>query len=112
MGKDLHTGRYKIEPGAKVDFGKYDPDDTSGFEGKKDDEPGESAKLKSRLEELQEILWAEHKRKILIGLQAMDTGGKDGVIRRGFGGVTQEGVGVGHFGIPTLEGAATDLRCR
>ncbi len=112
MGKDLHTGRYRIEPGAKVDFGKYDPDDTSGFEGKKDDEPGESEKLKSRLEELQEILWAEHKRKILIVLQAMDTGGKDGVIRRVFDGVNPQGVRVGHFGIPTPEEAAHDFLWR
>ena len=68
MGKDLHTGRYMIEPGTKVDLDKYDPNDTSGFEGKKEDEPAESARLKARLEELQEILWAEHKRKILIVL--------------------------------------------
>ena len=103
MGKDLHTGRYVIQPGTKVDLDKYDPGDTSGFDGKKEDEPGESDKLKQRLEELQEILWAEHQRKMLIILQAMDTGGKDGVIRRVFDGVNPQGVRVAHFGIPTPE---------
>jgi len=101
-----------IEPGAKVDLGRYDPSDTSGFEGKKEDEPAESAKLKARLEELQEILWAEHKRKILIVLQAMDTGGKDGVIRRVFDGVNPQGVRVAHFGVPTPEETAHDFLWR
>ena len=35
----------------------------------------------TRLEALQELLFAEGRHKLLIVLQAMDTGGKDGVIR-------------------------------
>ena len=49
------------------------------------------------------MLWAEHQNKVLVILQAMDTGGKDGVIRRVFEGVNPQGVRVAHFGIPTLE---------
>ncbi len=49
------------------------------------------------------MLWAEHKNKVLVILQAMDTGGKDGVIRRVFEGVDPQGVRVAHFGIPTPE---------
>ncbi len=49
------------------------------------------------------MLWAEHKNKVLVILQAMDTGGKDGVIRRVIEGVNPQGVRVAHFGIPTLE---------
>jgi PPK2 family polyphosphate:nucleotide phosphotransferase len=103
LTKGLHTGRYSIEPGTKVDFDKFDPSDTSGFEGKKEDEPEESERLKEKLRQLQEVLWAEHKRKILIVLQAMDTAGKDGVIRRVFDGVNPQGVRVAHFGLPTPE---------
>ncbi len=55
------------------------------------------------MEELQEKLYAEHKHKLLIVLQAMDTGGKDGTIRRVFEGVNPSGVRVAHFGVPTPE---------
>ncbi|MGD9147732.1 MAG: hypothetical protein PVI80_19360 [Anaerolineae bacterium] len=34
-----------------------------------------------RLQELQEVLWAEGKHSLLIVLQAMDAGGKDGTIK-------------------------------
>jgi PPK2 family polyphosphate:nucleotide phosphotransferase len=103
LTKDLHTGRYTIEPGAKVDFDKYDPSDTSGFEGKPEDEKDETKKLNEKLRGLQEMLWAEHKRKVLVVLQGMDTAGKDGVIRRVFDGVNPQGVKVAHFGVPTPE---------
>ncbi len=49
------------------------------------------------------MLYAEHKHKVLIVLQAMDTGGKDGTIRRVFEGVNPQGVRVARFGIPTPE---------
>ncbi len=100
---DLHTGRYKIEPGKEVHLDKVDPNDTSGFEGKSADEPGESKKLNEKLRQLQEMLYAEHKMKVLVILQAVDTGGKDGVIHRVFEGVNPQGVQVAHFGIPTPE---------
>ena len=50
---------------------------------------------------LQEMLYAEHKHKILIVIQAMDTGGKDGVIRSVFEGVNPSGVRVACFKVPT-----------
>lgn len=103
MTKDLHTGRYKIEPGTKVDLAKWDPRDTSGFEGKDSDEPKESQKLNDDLRQLQEMLWAEHKAKVLVVLQGMDTAGKDGIIHRVFLGVNPQGTRVGHFGVPTQD---------
>lgn len=55
------------------------------------------------MEQLQEMLYAEHKRKVLIVLQALDTGGKDSTIRRVFEGVNPQGVRVASFGIPSVE---------
>ena len=81
----------------------WNPGDISGFDGNKEDALKESEKLIKKLEELQEILYAEHKHKVLIVLQAMDTGGKDGTIRRVFEGVNPQGVRVARFGIPTPE---------
>ncbi|HVH14289.1 MAG TPA: polyphosphate kinase 2 family protein [Candidatus Angelobacter sp.] len=109
---DLHTGRYKIEPGREVHLDKFDPDDTSGFEGKDEDERAESKRLNGKLRELQEMLYAEHKMKVLVILQAVDTGGKDGVIHRVFEGVNPQGVQVAHFGIPTPEESDHDFLWR
>ena len=80
---------------------RWNPDDTSGFDGKKEDALKESEKLSRQLDPLQEMLYAEHKHKVLIVLQALDTGGKDGTIRRVFDGVNPQGVRVAHFGVPT-----------
>lgn len=99
----VHTGRHKIEPGEEVHLDKVDPNDTSGFEGKGDDEREESKRLNEKLRELQEMLYAEHKTKVLVILQAVDTGGKDGIIHRVFDGVNPQGVQVAHFGVPTLD---------
>src|SRR5881628_3704556 len=101
--KDLHKGHYRIEPGHEVHLSDVDPNDTSGFEGKDEDEQRESKKLNERLRRLQETLYAGHEQKVLVVLQAMDTGGKDGVINRVFQGVNPQGVRVAHFKEPTPE---------
>jgi len=103
MPKDLHTGRYRIEPGHEVHLSDIDPNDTSGFEGKDEEEQRESKKFNEKLRQLQEMLYAEHEQKVLVILQAMDTGGKDGVINRVFQGVNPQGVRVAHFKEPTPE---------
>jgi PPK2 family polyphosphate:nucleotide phosphotransferase len=46
-------------------------------------------------------LYAEHKQKVLVVLQALDTGGKDGTIRAVFEGVNPAGVKVASFKVPT-----------
>ncbi len=94
---------YKVKPGDKVDLSRYDPDDSSWFKGDKEEGKEELAELNSRLEELQEMLYAEHKHKLLIVLQAMDAGGKDGTIRHVFEGVNPQGVKVAGFKVPTPE---------
>ena len=101
MNKSLHTGRYTVEPGQEFRMRDFDPNDTSGFEGKSADEQEESKKLNEKLRALQEMLYAEHESKVLIVLQGIDTAGKDGVIHRVFEGVNPQGVKVRHFGIPT-----------
>ncbi len=112
MTSGLHVGRYRIEPGEEVHLDKYDPDDTSGFDGKDEDEQAESKRLNEKLRQLQEMLYAEHRVKVLVILQAVDTGGKDGVIHRVFEGVNPQGVQVAHFGIPTPEESDHDFLWR
>jgi PPK2 family polyphosphate:nucleotide phosphotransferase len=95
--------RYRIQPAQKVHFEKWDPNDTSAFVGKKNDALKNVQTLTKKLDELQELLYAEYKHKMLIVLQAVDTGGKDGTIRRIFEGVNPQGVRVAKFGVPTQE---------
>ncbi len=95
--------QHRIDPGTKVNLSKCDPDDTSGFKGNKSKAQAEIARLVRKLDSLQEILYAEHKHKVLVVLQAMDTGGKDGTVRHVFSGVNPSGVGVASFKQPTAE---------
>ena len=95
--------RYKVKPETKIKLSKWDANDTGDFKGGKKEGLAELEKLNGKLETLQELLFAEHKHKVLIMLQAMDTGGKDGVIRRVFDGVNPAGVRVVSFKAPTSE---------
>jgi len=95
--------KYLVEPGKKVKLSDWDPNEKGDFEGGKDEGRIEVAKLNKKLEALQELLYAEGKHKVLIVLQAMDTGGKDGTIRRVFEGVNPQGVKVASFKVPTRE---------
>jgi PPK2 family polyphosphate:nucleotide phosphotransferase len=94
---------HQVKPGSKVNLSKWDPNNTSGFIGNKEEAQAESAILRQKLATLQEVLFAEHKHKVLIVVQAMDTGGKDGAIRRVFSGVDPAGVRVVSFKAPTDE---------
>jgi PPK2 family polyphosphate:nucleotide phosphotransferase len=104
--------QYKVKPNSKVDLSKWNPNDTGEFKGGKQAGLAEVGKLTTRLGELQELLYAEGKHKVLVVLQAMDTGGKDGTIRRVFSGVNPQGVHVVSFKVPTPEELAHDFLWR
>ena len=95
--------RYRIKPGTKVDLAAFDPGSTQGFKGSKKDAEERLRELTGKLETLQEALWAEHKHKVLVVLQGMDTSGKDGTISHVFEGVNPLGVRVAAFKAPTPE---------
>ena len=92
---------YKVNSGDKIELNSWDPNEISGPIKQKSDAKNRLDELNDQLEELQELLYAEHKRKLLVVLQAMDTGGKDGVIRHVFDGVNPQGVKVANFKVPT-----------
>jgi PPK2 family polyphosphate:nucleotide phosphotransferase len=104
--------RYRVEPGSRVRLSDWDPQDTRGLPGGKQAAEPELERLTERLEELQELLYAEHKHRLLVILQAMDTGGKDGTIRHVFEGVNPQGVKVTAFGVPTPQELAHDYLWR
>ena len=92
-----------MKKGEKVRLGGWDPADTSGFSGGKKEGERAIDSLIGKLDPLQELLYAEHRHKVLLVLQGMDSSGKDGTIRRVFEGVNPEGVRVAHFGKPSEE---------
>ena len=92
---------YRVKPGSKVNLDDWDPTDDGGIENGKTSSREEFLNLNGQLERLQELLYAESKHKILIVLQATDTGGKDGTIRHVFDKVNPQGVKVASFKRPT-----------
>ena len=104
--------RYRLKEGQKVRLDAWDPSDTSASKGKKKDGLDELEDLRGKLGRLQEMLYAEHKHKVLIVLQGMDTSGKDGTIRRVFEGVNPQGVRVARFREPTPEELEHDFLWR
>ena len=95
--------RYRVVAGSQVNLDEWDPSDKSGFAGGKREGREQLKSLNKRLTALQGLLYAEHKHKLLIVLQAMDTGGKDGTIRHVFRGVNPQGVSVTGFKVPSAE---------
>ena len=104
--------RYRVKPSGQIDLSQWDPNDKSAFDGNKQQGRQALRALNERLESLQELLYAENKHKVLIVLQAMDTGGKDGTIRHVFEGVNPQGVKVASFKVPTPEELAHDYLWR
>jgi len=72
----------------------------------------DTAEILEELDELQNLLYAESRHSLLIIIQAMDAGGKDGLIRNVFGKLNPQGVEVKSFKVPTAEEAAHDFLWR
>ncbi len=102
--------QYRVEPGTRVDLSRWDPDDVAGTDREAARE--EKKQLSRRLRELQELLYAEHRHRLLVVLQAMDTGGKDGTIRKVFDRTNPQGVKVASFKRPTERELAHDYLWR
>lgn len=90
-----------VKPGSKIKLDKLDPGDTFGYDKK--DSADLLAKNIERLSALQYMLYAEGRRSLLVVLQGIDAGGKDGTIRHVMSGLNPQGVDVTSFKVP--EGA-------
>lgn len=93
--------RYIIQPGTQADFSKIDTKDDSLHSVGKEEGNALLPALTTRLGELQELLYAEHKHKVLVIFQAIDAGGKDGTIRKVFADTDPAGVRVKSFKKPS-----------
>jgi PPK2 family polyphosphate:nucleotide phosphotransferase len=102
---------YRVRPQQPINLAALDPDESEDYKKKKHVEE-ELEYQRQRLQTLQERLYAENQRSLLIVLQAMDTGGKDGTIKHVFGGLNPQGCRVWSFKKPSEEESSHDFLWR
>ena len=102
---------FRVEPDAKLKLKKIDP----SYTGKRESEPDAKQELEAygkKLFKQQGLLYAENKHAILVVLQALDAGGKDGTIKHVFSALNPQGVSVIPFKQPTPIELAHDFLWR
>jgi len=105
--------RYLVKPGSKVDLGSVETREKFLFpHGGKQEHLPYLHELRAELAGLQEKLFSQAKKKVLIVIQAMDAGGKDGCVKSVFAQVDQQGVRVEAFKRPTEEEMGHDFLWR
>jgi PPK2 family polyphosphate:nucleotide phosphotransferase len=103
---------WRVEPGSKVDLDAIDTASTEGAPGGKKETKEGYRKNRHELRDLQARLYAESKRSLLLVLQAIDAGGKDGTIKHVFRGVNPQGTKVQSFKQPSDDEIAHDFLWR
>ncbi|HZI89588.1 MAG TPA: polyphosphate kinase 2 family protein [Candidatus Polarisedimenticolia bacterium] len=94
--------KLRVKPGKKIRLADLPTDITPGYK-EKPDVGAILAETAAKMADLQYLMYAENKRSLLIVLQAMDTGGKDGTIRHVMTGLNPAGVHVTSFKVPSDE---------
>jgi PPK2 family polyphosphate:nucleotide phosphotransferase len=102
---------YRVMPGTKIDLSEWKTADTGKFKDKSAAKPLVEKNL-VKLIHLQDKFYADNRFALLIVLQAMDAGGKDGAIRHVFSGVNPQGCQVTSFKVPTQEELSHDYLWR
>ncbi|MEZ5380379.1 MAG: polyphosphate kinase 2 family protein [Microthrixaceae bacterium] len=110
MARLVDLTPYAARPDEPIHLEKWDPDDNGGLDRKATERATEG--LSDRLVELQHQLFAQGTHRVLVVIQAMDTGGKDSTIRRVFGPLNPAGVTVTGFKKPEAQELAHDYLWR
>lgn len=100
----------RVPPGTRAGLPRRDPGATFGFD--KVTAQAATARALDRLTELQDRLWAEGKRAVLVVLQGIDSAGKDGVIKKVMTAFNPQGCPVTSFKVPSAEELAHDYLWR
>jgi PPK2 family polyphosphate:nucleotide phosphotransferase len=103
--------RFVVEPGAKVRLGHIDP----AFKGNHESHEKATVEIQKHVErmaKLQYLLYADGNQSLLVVLQALDAGGKDGVVRHVFSAMNPQGTSVFGFKQPSKYEAAHDFLWR
>ncbi len=97
----MKTTIVTARPTHEIKLSKIDPNETGGFN--KEEALEKFCQLREKISQLQEILYAEHRRSLLLIFQAMDTGGKDGAIKNFCAGLDPAGIRINDFKAPSQE---------
>ena len=98
----MNNDKFLISEGRKLKLKDYDTGFTGDYSGKDEAKLDLTENIK-RLDELQEVLYAQNKHALLIIFQAMDAAGKDGAIEHVMSGLNPQGVQVFSFKQPSAE---------
>jgi PPK2 family polyphosphate:nucleotide phosphotransferase len=94
--------KFQSEPDKKVKLSKIDTRDTGKYAAKEEAIEKLTANIE-RMAELQDMLYAQDKYSVLVILQAMDTAGKDGIVKHVMKGLNPQGTLVESFKQPSAE---------
>lgn len=101
-----------MHPGDKVALAERDPASTQGAPGDRTLTEQATVPLHDELALLQDRLWAESTRSLLVVLQGLDASGKDGTIKHVFRGVNPQATTVASFKQPTPQEQGHDFLWR
>lgn len=105
--------RYRVKPGQPFSLDRIDSAEKTLFDDcTKESSLGMFDALRDELQELQKLLHAQNKHRVLVVIQAMDTGGKDGCIKHVFSRIDPQGLNVTAFKKPNEEEMAHDFLWR
>jgi len=100
----------RVEPGSRVHLERLDAGATHGRD--KASAVAATVREMERLRSLQDRLWAEAKRSVLVVLQGIDAAGKDGTIAKVMEAFNPQGCPVSSFKVPTPEELGHDFLWR
>ena len=103
--------RFRVEPGKKPSLAAIDPGYKAHHESEEEAKE-ETEHYRRKLAGLQSLLYAERRHAVLIVLQAVDAGGKDGTVNHVFSALNPQGARVVGFKQPTAAELAHDFLWR
>ena len=106
-----YSEKFLVAPGSRVRLDRMDPSYT-GKHKIREKALEETTKEVARMARLQALLWADATKSLLVALQAVDAGGKDGVMRHLFSSMNPQGTSVFGFKQPNRVEAAHDFLWR
>ena len=116
MSKDATASRrverWMVRAGSHPGLARRSTASTEGAPGDRAATDAAAEAQVARLAQLQDRLWAEGRRSLLVVLQGIDASGKDGTIKHVFRGVNPQGVRVASFKEPTALELAHDFLWR
>lgn len=106
-----YSKRFRVRHGRRLDLSTIDPSFKAHHKSE-EDASSEIALLADKLRDLQARIYAENRHSVLICLQALDAGGKDGTINHVLAAMNPQGTRVHSFKVPSQEEAAHDFLWR